>query len=379
MKVKDRHIFQYRLLRKCFAPLFKHIFRYDCEEVNCPEGPTIILANHVTDFDPALVAISFSRHMYFVASEHVYRLRLVSGILRYLVAPIARIKGRRDARTVAEVFRALKGGSNVCIFAEGNRTFNGLTCNILESTGKMVYKSGANLITYKLEGGYLTQPRWAAQLRPGRMRGYVVGTYSAEELHAMTADEVNTLIVRDLQEDAYARQTENPVPYTCKALAEHIEIAAYICPNCKKIGTIKSHRNTFSCACGLNGKYTEFGFLEGNFPFITIAQWDAWQVEELACIIKMSGEQPIHENVDQTLYIVEPGVGNRKLVNGTLRIYKNKLCFEDYTFEFSEISDMAIYGRMTLVFSNKQGNQYEIKSAYPRSACIYYQIYLLMR
>ncbi|MDL2235775.1 1-acyl-sn-glycerol-3-phosphate acyltransferase [Christensenellaceae bacterium OttesenSCG-928-L17] len=380
MKVRDRHILQYKYLRKTVKPFLKRLFRFEYEEVQCPEGPTLVLVNHVMDLDPALVALSFPQHMYFVASEHVYRLRVISMIIRYLLAPIARVKGRRDARTVAEVFRALKGGSNVCIFAEGNRTFNGETGEILSSTGKMVYKSGANLVTYRIEGGYLTQPRWAKSLRRGHTRGRVVGMYTAETLREMTAEQVNALIVRDLYEDAYARQRENPIPYKGKSLAEDIQIAAYICPHCKQIGTIKSYGSRFSCACGMQGVYTEYGFLEGELlPFTTMIQWDAWQMEELKRIVDAAGSEPIFSSINQNLFMVEPGVRNRLLVNGTLQIYKDRICFEDYVFEFSEISDMAIYGRMTLVFSSKQGNQYEIKSSYPRSACVYYQIYLLMR
>ncbi|RXM21736.1 hypothetical protein EO238_27485, partial [Citrobacter sp. AAK_AS5] len=71
------------------------------------------------------------------------------------------------------------------------------------------------------------------------MRGYEVGRYSAETLERMTVDEILSLIRRDLHEDAYARQAENQTLYRGKRLAESLETALYVCPQCGRMGTLQ--------------------------------------------------------------------------------------------------------------------------------------------
>ena len=52
------------------------------------DGPCIVVPNHVSNWDPLLVAMSFpKKQMYFVASEHLYRLGFASKLLAYFLAP----------------------------------------------------------------------------------------------------------------------------------------------------------------------------------------------------------------------------------------------------------------------------------------------------
>ncbi len=61
------------------------------------EGPCLILSNHVTDFDPILVGLSFPEHMYFVAGENVMRMGFLSKLVGRYGSIIQRIKGTTDA------------------------------------------------------------------------------------------------------------------------------------------------------------------------------------------------------------------------------------------------------------------------------------------
>ena len=126
----------------------------------------------MTTWDPLLLAMSFpDKPIRFVASEHIFRHGLVSRLLTWLVAPIPRKKAASGADTVMASLRALKAGDSVCIFAEGDASWDGLTHPVFPATGKLARMAGVPLVTYRLEGGYLSLPRWSKKLRRGKMRG----------------------------------------------------------------------------------------------------------------------------------------------------------------------------------------------------------------
>ena len=188
MEHSKRHRIVWKLLRPFARLLLKCKFNYS-SPVYAPKGPFIVLCNHVTDWDPIFVGAAFKEQMYFVTSEHLLRLGFVSKLIMWLQAPIARQKGGSAAGAVKAMLRAMKEGHNIGLFPEGNRTWDGVTRDFPASTGKRVRSCGGTLVTFRLSGGYFASPRWAgASTRRGRMRGQVVGTYSPEELRAMTPE-----------------------------------------------------------------------------------------------------------------------------------------------------------------------------------------------
>ena len=95
--------FLWHLLRKPFEWIFAFKHDYDREPV-----PTLIISNHVTNFDPILVALSFpGRRFHFVASEHLFRMGFVSKLLTYLFDPIPRRKGVSGGDTAMAILRAV--------------------------------------------------------------------------------------------------------------------------------------------------------------------------------------------------------------------------------------------------------------------------------
>ena len=94
-----------------------------------------------------------------------------------------------------------------------NCSFNGVTGEIPPATGKLAKAAGASLITYRFEGGFLSQPRFSVKARKGKITGHLVHIYKPEELKTMSDEQMNEAIKRDLYEDAYAVQDEKMIPY----------------------------------------------------------------------------------------------------------------------------------------------------------------------
>ena len=336
--------------------------RFHLEAVRAAlEGPCLIISNHVTNWDPLLLALSFPKTpIRFVASEHIFRHGWISRLLEKLLAPIPRRKASSGADTVKACLRALREGETVCIFAEGDACWDGLSHGVFPATGKLARSGGTALVTYRLEGGYLTLPRWSKIRRPGKMRGAVVGVYSAEELKAMKGPEITALINRDIYEDAWARQRREHVRFRAKNRAVGIERGYFLCPACGRLGSVHGVGNEIRCECGLCQTYTEEGFLDPPTPFGTLAEWDAWQREKLRAMEPPAGE-PLFSDEGLTLHRILPGHAEELLAEGTLAQYADALDCGGVSFPLSEIANMAMVKANILLFS-RGDDYYEIRT-----------------
>lgn len=366
-KARKRHVRTYKLLKKILTAPVKCIFRFKPEPIPKIDGNFLLLSNHNTDFDFAFTSVNFPDHMYYVASEHVYQKGFLSKLLLRYLSPIARVKGTTASATVMTIIRTLRSGSNVAIFAEGNRSFNGETCPILFSTGKLARSCGVSLVTYRIERGYLTTPRWGNSFRRGPIKGHVVNVYSSEQLRSMSEDEVNEIIKNDLYENAYARQEKEMIPFKGKRLAEGLEHILHICPLCGGISTIKSRKNKISCSCGLEATMDKFGFFSGA-PYKSVLDWDNWQKTKLPEIIANTGENILFSDGNVAMYAIGDEHKASLVSVGTLSMDSTNLYFDSQVFPISEISGLGIYSKCNIVFEHND-KHYELKMDKENRAC----------
>lgn len=360
------HLNRYRCVwnvsRFLFGPWLKRKFNYT-PEICEAEGPLLVLANHNTDWDPLLLALAFPKYMSFVASEHIFRWGVAAKAIIFLLNPIARLKGTTAGDTAMTMLRRIKKGVNVAMFAEGNRSFDGLTGTILPATGKLARSSGATLVTYRFDGGYFTCPRWAgSSLRRGKLTGRVMNVYSPEQLKSMSPAEVNAAIRRDLFVDAYAVQREWMVPFKGKNLAEHLETVLCRCPKCGKLDTMRSAGNTLSCVCGFSVKYNEYGFFEGNdAPFDNVTEWDRYQSEQLCAFADTicDNTTPIFSDENMILQEIMPDHDSSMLGTGTLTLFSDRLECCGRVFPLLSLGGFMLHGPQTIDLS-LDGRSYEI-------------------
>ena len=72
------------------------------------DGPVLLVPNHVNAWDPLLVAMSLKdKQVYYVASEHLFRMGLLSRLICWLVAPIPRRKASTGTDTVKTCLRSM--------------------------------------------------------------------------------------------------------------------------------------------------------------------------------------------------------------------------------------------------------------------------------
>lgn len=369
---KRRHGFFYRLLRPLIIIFLKIKFGYKFKTAKRLKENYIVLSNHNTDYDPLFVASSFRKPMYFVASEHITRLGTAYKLLDYVLSPIIRYKGSVASSTVLEAFRRLRQGCNVCIFAEGIRSWDGRTCEILPSTAKFVKSSKCGLITYKIKGGYFLSPNWSEKgTRKGKISGAPVNYYSSEQLSQMTDEEIYDIIKNDLYEDAYETQALKTYKYKGKRLAENLENLIFICPKCKSHDQLHSCKDKVVCNhCGLEFKYNMFGYLEG-LEQKTVYELSEWQLEEIKKDYK---NKVVYSTKMATLSAVGLDHSKTLLSEGELTMTTTTIKVGDKSFKLKSLVDLNIYGRHGIVFSC-DNVYYEINPSINSSAYKYVLYY----
>ena len=359
------------------VPFFKLAYSYNCKKAPQINGPYLVISNHTTVLDCVLVGMSFRKQMYFVASEHVYRKGWVSRLLLWAFEPIAKMKGSSDTLTVMKIIRKLRNGYNVCLFAEGNRSFDGRNFPVPEATGKLAKICGASLVTYRIEGGYLTNPRWGFGIRHGKAFGQVVNVYTPEQLAQMTPEQINEIIKNDIHEDAYDRQAVKQIAYKGKNRALGIECAFCVCPRCRTLCKITSSGNRVICtSCGNQTEFDVYGNFDPAFGVANTKEWEDLQEEYFKTLAASAQSQsntvPFFSDSDVCLKILDSEHNEKDLGSGKMSLYTDRFEFVPATgniisLPLSSIPDMSVYSRNGFVFSDTSGTHYEIKPVQKKS------------
>lgn len=355
--MNKKHIVVYTLLRPLVSLFLRIKFGYRYKKAkNLPKTPYIVLSNHTTDFDPLFVGVSFKRQMYFVGSEHIARWKNAFKFIKFGFDPILRYKGTSAAHAILEVLRRIRKGACVCMFAEGVRSWDGTSSPIAETTGQLVKSAKCALVTYKLVGGYFVSPMWSrGGTRRGHIHGSVVSVYTKEQIAEMSVDEINAIIKSDLYEDAYERQLASPKKYKGKQLAYQMESMLYICPFCSAHDSMYSEKNTVKCkCCGHSFTYDEYGMLDG-LEYKTVKELSDWQKQALISDIEGGC---VYTSPDARVSTVRDHK-EEFVTEGELTMTSERLSCGELCIDVSQISDLAMHGRQTLVLS-VQKDYYEI-------------------
>ncbi|MBQ0004282.1 MAG: 1-acyl-sn-glycerol-3-phosphate acyltransferase, partial [Clostridiales bacterium] len=233
---------------------------------------SLLLFNHVTAYDQFFVADAVNVPVYFIASEDIFSIGWLSKLMSWAVAPIPIKKQAQDVKALKTCLKVVKEGGTIALSPEGNRTYSGKLCYIKATVVAMAKRFKLPIACYRIEGGFGKQPRWSDTVRGGSMRAYVSRIIEPEEYKAMSDEELMTEIVAELD----VNETGNTGEYEGEHLAEYLERAMYVCPDCG-LSRFESHGNEFNCTnCKLTGRYTATKELVGagrEFPFRVLADW----------------------------------------------------------------------------------------------------------
>lgn len=272
--------------------------------------PYLILFNHQTGFDQFFVSFAFKGPVYYVATEDIFSMGFVSKLLRYAVAPIPIRKQTTDVHAVMNCRKVAKEGGTIAIAPEGNRTYSGKTEYINPAIVGLIKLLKLPLVFYRLEGGYGVQPRWSDSVRKGKMRCYVSKVVEPEEYARLSDDELLTLV----QDELYVNEGVADAAFTHKRLAEGLERAMYVCPDCG-ITVFDAKKDVLTCTrCGKQVRYLPTKELEGigsAFPYRFTTEWYDAQCDFM-------------RNLDLNPYMGTPIFAEKDVLLSEVQLYKRK-------------------------------------------------------
>ena len=152
--------------------------------------------------------------------------------------------------------------------------------------------------------------------------------------------------------------------YRGHKLAKGVEVALFLCPECKSVGGISGRGNVLRCTCGMKRKVTQFGTFEPAEPFENMAQWNEWQHDCLKRGDYVHGEA-LFADEGVTLMQLDTDMKEQQLAQGSVTMLSDVMTVGEHRFPLSEITDMALIQRKRLAFMCA-GNYYELRAAKPK-------------
>lgn len=363
--IRTRH----RIVRAVLGPPF-HLYckiRYGVRIKRFKEEGKrqyLVLFNHQTAFDQFFAELSFKQHLYFLASEDIFSKGLLSSALRYLVAPIPIKKQTTDVRAIMNCIRVAKEGGSIALSPEGNRTFAGRTGYMSPAIASLARKLGLPIILYHIRGGYGVQPRWADNVRRGKMECYVHRVIEPEEYGIMTDAE----LFKAIEDGLYIDEACVDGVYRHKDNAEHLERLLYFCPDCG-LTTFDTFGDVIECQrCHSQVRHLPTKELEGinrDFPYRFVADWYDAQCDFVSKLdIEPLCDEPIWRESAAFSEVIPSKKKQLICKNAQVALYGDKIHIstpeEEYRFDFSESEAVTILGRNKVnVYAN--GKIYQLK------------------
>lgn len=108
-------------------------------------GGFIIAPNHVTEFDPLLIAMASKRLFYYIAKYELFKNPLLAkAIIGLNGFPIMRGKG--DMRAINYAVELVRRGEVLCIFPEGTRSADGVPHEAKSGVGYIARHACADIV-----------------------------------------------------------------------------------------------------------------------------------------------------------------------------------------------------------------------------------------
>lgn len=256
--------------------------KWKVEKINM-EGlkpPYMMLSNHMYFIDFELAAMGTGGH-------RVNNVMSIDGYYRRpwlieLIGGICTRKYTMDLHLVKSINKVLKRGDVLSMYPEARYSPCGILSFMPDSLGKLVKMNKVPVVAVVHHGNHLHSPFWNfRKKRKVPLHTTMTQILTAEQIKAMTVEEINAALREALWYDDYQYQKDNGILITEPFRAEGLHKVLYQCPACGKEHEMASEGTELFCrACGKRWHLREDGNLEaldGETEFSHIPDWFMWE------------------------------------------------------------------------------------------------------
>jgi 1-acyl-sn-glycerol-3-phosphate acyltransferase len=348
-------------VKMIFHSQYKLKFTYTDFDKNRKE-PFFLISNHASLHDPLYVAMNIKKYPYPVTSNILYTNKLMKFGLNKIIKSIPKRKGQSDIQTIRHILNAFnKDKNSIMIFPEGNSSFFGeQTPTDYMSTAKIVKKISHDLVVAKINGGYFARPRWGNRRGRPEFHVHYYVLLTKDQIDQMDINTLSKTIEDALLYNDYEWNKEQKITYRYSKKAVGLEQYIYVCPKCKSIQTLHTHKNDIYCdKCGHLAHINKYHLLEG-LSFDNLIEWNQIQKK----VLKSQKSNRVYES-NGKLYQIELNKGGRRKI-GQVKAYlddKQLLLSNKHIqkpFDIDKINGLVLTQKNILSFDYDE-NTYMIK------------------
>lgn len=144
-----------KLIYKLVNWFIHFIFRIDViGEENFPkDGPCLVCMNHISAWDPPVVALSLKRNVRFMAKCELFKIPVIGKLLKAInTIPVKR--GAGDIAAFKAAISALKSGEVIGIFPTGTRERINKNAPVKSGAALIALKSNAPVVPVYIDANY---------------------------------------------------------------------------------------------------------------------------------------------------------------------------------------------------------------------------------
>ena len=259
---------------------------YKVEKINMEglQAPYLMLSNHMhfIDFELAAMGTWPNPVSNVVNIDGYYHMPF----LLEWIGSICTRKFTMDLGMVRSIRKVLARGDVLGMYPEARYTPCGTTSYLPESLGKLVKMNKVPVVVVLHRGNHLYAPFWNfRKKRKVPLHTTLTQVLTAEQVQAMSVQEINQVLAEAFQYDDYRYQKDNDIRIREPYRAEGLHKVLYQCPHCLAESQMGSQGAELFCkACGKRWYWEEtrdLRALEGETEFSHIPDWFEWERQQV--------------------------------------------------------------------------------------------------
>ncbi len=320
------------------------------ESDSFPKPPFIVVCNHGTFFDPWIIGLYSHYPFGFMTNDDGFRGKGISQWYLKSIGAYPKKKGASDFKAMKKTMDLMRSNYPVCIFPEGQTTWDGETQLMYPGIEKIIRKTGVSVVTIRIQGNFLSKPWWALTKRKGRVAVTIKVTDKAD-VAKLSTEEIFALLKNGIYQNDIKDPWNKTQKFSGTQLACGLERFVWICTECGAEDQLTTNDNRITCsACGKIWEIDAYCQLTSETPYRPeIKDLKDWsEMHKSILRDKCTGGKPFTTATNAVALTCENEQGKFETIhgNGVLELNQNELRYitsgQRVSWSLKEITDYVV-------------------------------------